>query len=138
MLLSTCIKNIIPPLFSNAMQRHNLTVKSPHHPSCQISIPNFFRYFFSFVMSYHYFSIQTLSLEYRNGFFFHSASFIQAYFIKKSFYVILKKYCWSTSLIRRNTSVDQGVWWVGRGCPKDKFVCRGSASIFANFTILLN
>lgn len=130
-------KKYLPPLFSNAMQRHNLTVKSPHHPSCQISIPNFFRYFFfCYVVPLLFDSNVVIRIQ--KWLFFHSASFIQAYFIKKSFYVILKKYCWSTSLIRRNTSVDQGVWWVGRGCPKDKFVCRGSASIFANFTILLN
>lgn len=91
MLLSTCIKNIIPPLFSNAMQRHNLTVKSPHHPSCQISIPNFFRFFFLLLCRTITFRFKRCHQNTEMAFFFHSASFIQAYFIKKSFYVILKK-----------------------------------------------
>lgn len=138
MLLSTCIKNIIPPLFSNAMQRHNLTVKSPHHPSCQISIPNFFRYFFfCYVVPLLFDSNVVIRIQ-KWLFFFIQRHSYRPILLKRVFMLFLKKYCWSTSLIRRNTSVDQGVWWVGRGCPKDKFVCRGSASIFANFTILLN
>lgn len=138
MLLSTCIKNIIPPLFSNAMQRHNLTVKSPHHPSCQISIPNFFRYFFLLLCRTITFRFKRCHQNTEMAFFFIQRHSYRPILLKRVFMLFLKKYCWSTSLIRRNTSVDQGVWWVGRGCPKDKFVCRGSASIFANFTILLN